>query len=292
VNSINRVFIVSQSRSWSVKGQINRYSNFWWLFGLYQADGYVRIQKNNKYPVYTIHQDEVGFLQNILEDSKLTYSITQKKNSKAVSVVISNSDLGQLFLNLSGGKFYAWEKKISKDALNQLSNNKEDFLNFIAGIMDGDSHFRRLKNRSNSYQLELSITSPHLINTIDLLCTVHGLNCTRGDQSTTGTRRHRYYVRFFKNASSVINQYLNVKYDDNLKIIPETFKKLVRIKNIKVSDFDDYVYNISVQGDESYISNGLISHNCADADMTLRIVTGKHSHQNQIPLYSLFLPIF
>jgi len=252
--------------------QIHRYSNFWWLFGLYQADGYVRLQNNTKYPVYTIHQEELPYLQNILEDSNLKYSVIEKKGSKAVDVVIPNSDLGQLFINMSGGKFKCHEKRLSESTFYHLNNHRGDFLNFLSGVLDGDGHFRKLKSKTNSYQLSLELTSESLINTLDLLCNSHEIQATRGDYKSTGNRKHRYSLKFFGYTCSIINKYLNIKHKDDLpKFTEHSYSKLVRVKKVEVSNFSDYVYNISVEGDETYISNGIITHNCADADLTLRL---------------------
>src|SRR5690606_39217650 len=58
--------------------------DFWWLFGLYQAEGYVRIQNNNRYPVFTVHQDERDKVVQVIKKLGYNCSVVRKGTSKGV----------------------------------------------------------------------------------------------------------------------------------------------------------------------------------------------------------------
>lgn len=245
-----------------------RLNSFWWFFGLYQADGYVRVQKNNYYPVITLHEKEVSYLTSYLDNNEQKYSLIKKQKSKGIDIVIYNSLLGKDLIKLSGGKFKSYDKQISKEAFQYLVNNKEAALSFIAGVYDGDGHFRKMKNRKFSFQLDLTVTSQSLINTIDLLFSSHEINCYRGDCKSTKGRKHRYNLLLTKNPASILNSYMRIKNREDLPTQETSFSKYMRIIKKKKIVEECEVYNISVEEDETYISNGLVTHNCADTFLT------------------------
>jgi hypothetical protein len=264
-----------------------------WLFGLYLGDGYVRKQKSLTYPVFTQHQNEVQNLINVLERNNYKFSVIQSKSrtNKAVQVVVFSNSLGQRFFEWSGGNFKSNEKRISKEMFEILLNSKRMFFNFLSGLLDADGHVRKLKK---TYQTHICISSPHLVNTVDLLCSEHGLNVTRQNFRTRGktkpnmingrevlTKSTFYELTFFTESVKQINEYLKNKKRTDLKFVSdvESFKKHVRVLKIETQDYEGPVYNISVAGDNSYISNGIITHNCDDSDDALM-------------LYDLMIPAF
>lgn len=251
-----------------------------WLFGLFQADGYIRIQKTTRYPVFTQHVNEVHILENCLKKLKYKYSVIQQKNNKSVQIVVSNSKLGELFLKWSGGKFKAWDKKISEEFFNILNNNNRLALNFIAGLFDGDGHVRKKNAWKKTFQAVLNITSPHLINIVDLLCNTIGLNVSRTNfrriykYKTSGkiiSKHETYKITMFKNSFGVLNDYLRTKKIDNFTFTSETFNRFGKVVKIEKKHYNGLVYNVSITGTNSYISNGLISHNCDDGDDGLAV---------------------
>jgi len=245
-------------------------NDFWWFFGLYLAEGYVRIQNNNKYLVITLHQDEVPFFSNFLKERGIKCSIIKKAESKGRDVVICDTKLGELFLRLSGGNFKCYEKKISKEVFSYLLNNYDAAMSLIAGVYDGDGHFRKMKTRRFTYQLDLCVTSYNLINTIDLLFSKHEISAYRGDYNATENRRHRYNLLLTTNEATKLNLFLKIKKRNDIKG-DCSFKRHVRILRIDKEWKKTQVHNISVDKDESYVVNGIITHNCADAFLTLGI---------------------
>ncbi|NJO64174.1 MAG: hypothetical protein HC836_40185 [Richelia sp. RM2_1_2] len=47
--------------------------DFWWLLGLFQAEGYIRIQKSTHYAVLTIHKKELKYVRKILNKFNLNF---------------------------------------------------------------------------------------------------------------------------------------------------------------------------------------------------------------------------
>lgn len=250
-------------------------SDFWWLFGLYQAEGYIRVQGNTRYLVFTVHQNEADFVSGVLNRKDLKFSVVKKKGSKACDITVTSTVLGKRFLDLSGGKFKCHEKKISEDCFAHLINSKEDCLAFLSGIFDGDACYR-YKGKTHNYCL--SITSPSLINTVDMLLTNLRINSTRGSYEPSKTskgrivaRKRRYAITVFSNECEFLFKYSQFKKFEKNNEYNLSFKKYVRVSRIKKHHYEGPVHNIEVEVDHSYIANGIISHNCADADLTLRI---------------------
>lgn len=243
---------------------------FWWLYGMFLAEGHVRKQGNYLYPVFSIHQKESCLLKSVLNKLGYQCSIHNKKDSQGCDITVCASDLGKLFIELSGGDFKCYEKKVSQEVLFHLLANKRNCISMLSGLFDGDGHYRKNKK---THQLTLELTSPSLINLVDILLSHYGINSTRGSYKATGNRKDRHYIKIFGNDISFFNDSLLIKsIDDSLSNkSPTRFKKYVRIKRISSSKYDGLVYNIEVKDNHSYISNGIISHNCADADLTLRV---------------------
>lgn len=268
--------------------------NTLWLFGFFQGDGYIRIQKTLTYPVLTIHISELSVISKKLNEMNLKFSVIKKGKSKGLDVVIFNNKLGQLFLNWSGGKFTSKYKKCSKDFFKIINNSKRNFLYFLAGLLDADGHFKKLKKKT--YQMGICLISPHLINVIDLCCSVHHINLTRqnfrsrNNKKLPGGRIRKskpnlfYELTFFSDSMKLINNYLNIKQMEELNKQYSVFshKKHVRIRKKYIEDYDGLVYNISVTNDHSFISNGIITHNCHDADDSLAL------YDLMIPSYFYF----
>jgi len=258
-----------------------------WLFGLYQADGYIRKNNKNYFSlIITQHKNQCQTILQTLDKLNYKYSIVKKGNTKAVDIVVSNHKLADLFLRWTNGKFKSPEKRLSRECFDILNNNPRLAINFLAGLLDGDGHLRKTKNQGESFQLSLCTTSPHLANIIDLLSSSMELNLTRQNFRTRPHRKvnyingqavrskHQFYeLTFFTEASKEINQYLKIKQRTDLlrSHNKEVFKKHVRIKKIEATKYSGKVHNISVTGTHSYISNGLISHNCFDGDDALNL---------------------
>lgn len=269
---------------------LNYRTDLFWLFGMYQADGYVRLDNKKtgqKSLVITQHYNQVQPILNTLQTLKFKYSIVKKGKSKACDVVVINTTLADLFLKWSSGKFKAPEKKLSRECFNIMNNNSRLAKAFLAGLLDGDGHARKTKNQGESFQFYLGMTSPHMTNSVDLLSSSIGLNLTRQNFRTRGTGKINGYINgkpvrskstfyeltFFTESAIQLNPYLKIKQRTDLlsRTGSESYQKHVRIRKIEKNNYSGKVYNISTTGSHSYISNGLITHNCHDGDDALSL---------------------
>lgn len=244
--------------------------DMWWLFGLYQADGYIREQENNKYLVISAHENQERQICNLIEKLGYKPKPQKDKRSKAVNIVVCDSTLGELFLDWSGGKFKCHRKQISKKVLDYFLQNSLAGLSFIAGVYDGDGHYR---DTGRGHQLTLEITSPSLINTIDLLLSKYQINSTRGEYKASGNRKKRFTLKLFGKEIGNLKPYFRLKnvIQNKEDGVSTSFKRFVRITKIEEESYKGTVHNIEVEEDHSYAVNGIITHNCADVDLTLKL---------------------
>lgn len=256
--------------------------DMWWLFGLYQAEGYIRVSKSNlKNVVFTVHDKEVDILTSVLDKNNLLYSVVKKKNKKgglalAKDVVVSNKNLVDTFLMLSAGKHRSWDKKIASNVLKFLANNLTEASSFLGGLLDGDGSLRILNNRVNSAQLNFTVTSPHLSNIFDILCSKLGINCSRRYFEASNkdgiNRKRRFTSYIYTRGIKKLLPFFKFKTAELPKFIEdESFIRFVRVVKVEKSSYAGPVYNISVNKDQSYIANGLISHNCYDVIYTRQL---------------------
>lgn len=249
-------------------------NDFWWLLGLIQADGYVRIQKNNKYPCITQHKDQSEEIIKCLNKLNLRYVVidnekSKKKNpAKTYDFIITDSIFGEKILDYCGGKYYAPDKKLKKAVYEYLTTNRKSALSFISGLYDGDGHLR--ETSKNGWQAMLTTTSKSLANIVDRLLTIHGINIKLERRDRLNNRHHpihRIYV--LGTECQKLNEYLRIKHSfvlKNHKYTKTSVKKLFSIKKINVNKYSGVVYNIEVEKDNSYLVNNLCSHNCDDSD--------------------------
>lgn len=281
---INQLLVKGHSNNLIEKDNGNYDLDEIYLFGFFQGDGYVRIQDSQVYPVFTIHQDEVTTITNLLDLRNLKYSIVEKKLSKGVDIVVINSRLGNKYLNWGGGKFKSYDKKVSKDFFSIINSKKRYFMAFLAGMCDSDGHVRKMKEQGEAYQLSLKLTSPHLINAIDLCSNKHQLNVNRTNfrfytKKKPGkikgreiiSKRQTFELVFFTDSLKTINPFLKIKKTEIIGDANFSHVKLVRIRKIDKQEYSGFVYNISVTNTNTFISNGIITHNCDDSEDPIKL---------------------
>lgn len=265
-----------------VRGELEKSSTeeleceeFWWLLGFYQAEGHIS-NRNGKYlyTVFSIHQKEEASLLEVLRKLGYKGSVCRDKRGLGCQVTVCDTALAKKILSYTGGIFKCYEKRVNEEALRHLNSNPKAAINFIAGFMDGDGCIRQLKNRSSSFQYKVETTSPHLVSTLDILSASLKLNCSSQVRlKSYKGRRDRYAVTFFSSAAEEVSKYSRLGKNIKTDAHRESYKKFVRVKAISVSEYSGTVHNISVEVDNSYISNGLVSHNCHDVMLTYKLYT-------------------
>jgi DNA polymerase elongation subunit (family B) len=263
---IRDCLVYKQQENISNKNLYNFEDDLWWLFGLYMADGYIRTQNQIKHLVLYQHSDQSSPIIKCLKRLNLKYYKYKDKRGKINHFCILNQSIADLFEMLTGGKFRAWDKQISKKTYETFYHNKNSYMNFLAGYIDGDGSTRL--NSKKGFQCMITTTSKSLYTLVDTLCHKHGMNCKLERRKKTQKHYHNIFRIYLLGWNfKQINSYLKIKFIrklENVKYYEENVTDIFRIKKIIKKHYTGIVYNIEVEKDNTYLVNNICTHNCKD----------------------------
>jgi len=229
------------------------------FFGLYLAEGCgghdsIRFTFNNK---------EKEFIDFIIKVCKEKFNRNPTVHSRwATCVKLNIRSFAKKFTEWFGDD--ATNKKVPDFVFDWSLKNK---LAFLQGYLDGDGW-------QNQKMYRFGTASKDLFNGIKKLCIESGLDCT--DAHETGPKETQSLGVKIKSSGCLSGAISSIGYSkmqdiiqskivDNCCIIP-----INRIENKKMPTVnwkdDQYVYNLEVEEDNSYIVGPCICHNCDDDD--------------------------
>jgi hypothetical protein len=190
-------------------------------------------------------------------------NLSLKKEGKIFRVVICSSRLGKFF-----SQFYN-ENKEKYLPLKWLNIPNERFMFILKGLFLSDGNMRIYKNRTD---YNITNTSEKLLNDISIrlqFTTYHPTLIKIRDEGETSFPNGKIYKT--KKAYVLRYQLDNKKYRANssIRLVDYSIKK---IKQLFKTKYDGYVYNLHVENDESYIANGIVTHNTSNLKATYGIV--------------------
>lgn len=251
---------------------LNIDSDFSRLIGYMIADGGIR--ETDCFLYFNINEDDLkndveNIIKNIFELKPKVQELRKKEN--VLSVGFYNKELSTFFLEEIG---HLPENKKIPDFI-YYSDNKNVIINCLKGIFLGDGSIRKsYKNRkSSSFEIttvsnKLAYQIRRMLSRLDVQTSFHVKKESIGSDGVkrqknyniliSGESVHKLSDYFFNedllkgNRSFTSNGYGDENY---------IYKKIEKIENV---NFNDYVYNIEVEEDNSYVlSIGSIVHNCA-----------------------------
>lgn len=216
------------------------------LLGLYAAEGHTTVNK----VVWTFgsHEEETLVAETVdLVRSELDAEARlQYRPNNAINVVLYGKHWRRLFEELVPGTAKHGTKRLSA----QVTDGPRDYLEGLFwGWMDGDGHFRR-----SSYQ-GISASKPLAMNLYDL---AQGLGL-----KPTITRREPIQNGSAKRRQPFYEVTVSVGGGSNSSCADEENSCVWRkVREIGSEPFSGNVYNMHVEGDESYVADGFGVHNC------------------------------
>lgn len=165
---------------------------------------------------------------------------------------------------------YSQEKKMSELVMSLPTNLQ---IQLLAGFIDGDGCVDQQNNH-----LKLSTSSPSLANQFILMLRRAGvrpsLSRTRSELDGKYTGYYLYTVKVVANeAYSLFHGKLRTEKNDKLGVrkwcsprssIQDCWQvtSITKIEDITDSFSDEFMYDIEVEDDHSYVANGIAVHNC------------------------------
>lgn len=238
-------------------------SNFAYMFGLWVAEGC--FQKaghgNNKYPVYSLHKDEIEYIDKIkkffCEDKVSVY----KKDSDGVTVMAFNPKYGEIFEHLAG-------KGARTKCLNEeiFQWSIESLNAFLDGYLAGDGSKVRNYIESNTSSKALSWQ----LRIIGEMCgyKVNVYYYAKRFGKTIPKIRGRiikggsFYQMYWYKVNTVIGRNRNRKPSRPTTIEVDGLSYILSyVKSIKKIPYCEHVYNISVDNSHTFQTVIGMTHN-------------------------------
>ncbi|MDP1546437.1 MAG: Fe-S cluster assembly protein SufB [Anaerolineales bacterium] len=236
--------------------------DFFRLLGYYFAEGHV---DNGHYLTFSFHMDESEYLADAKElieryFGKSPIENTPRQNGQ--TLVLSSTEIARTFAREFGSNVY--EKHIPE----WISSADPELLQeLIKGMWCGDGSYDPKKNmfRYNTISADLAYAFRDA-------CLRVGIAASVNMQKRSLPRKDIYAVVIASPFNSKFGEIVGVAAPDgNLGGSPFSMDEnflYVPIKEITIEEMETEVFNFSVEEDESYVAEGVVSHNCTAPQYT------------------------
>lgn len=220
--------------------------DFLWVLGLYSAEGSV-----SKYGVtFSLHAKEDYYSKRVIEIMKpLGANVTSKvrpDRDTSRYIWLGKREWVSVFKELAG--VYSDKKKI---ATRLMFLDPSLLMHLLDGLVDGDGHTRK-RSLMSSEVVSIGITSYELLVQMRLILIRNGIYPTFYKKKERDNRKQVWFLDYIKNPQRTTyitdDNYIYAQVQD-VTTSPQTFER--------------QVYNLEVEGDNSYIANGVAVHNCS-----------------------------
>jgi Fe-S cluster assembly protein SufB len=237
-------------------------ADFFRLLGYYFAEGHV---DNDHYLSLSFHVDEINYLADAKELVERYFGkspIENKPRQNGQTLVLSSTEIARTFAREFGSNVY--EKQIPE----WVSSAEPELLaELVKGMWCGDGSYDPKKNmfRYNTVSADLAYAFRDA-------CLRLGVAASVNMQERLLPRKNIYAVVIASPFNSRFGQIVGVdapngsssgspfQLDENFLYVP--------IREITKTEQEVQVYNFSVEEDESYIAEGVVSHNCTAPQYT------------------------
>ncbi|MCZ2127364.1 MAG: Fe-S cluster assembly protein SufB [Anaerolineales bacterium] len=237
-------------------------ADFFRLLGYFFAEGHV---DNEHYLTLSFHQEEKEYLDDAKELIERYFGkapIENKPRQNGQTLVLSSTEIARTFANEFGSTVY--EKKIP----HWVAGSDAHLLGeLVKGMWRGDGSYDAKKNmfRYNTVSADLAYAFRDA-------CLRLGVAASVNLQKRDLPRKDIYAVVIASPFNSRFGEIVGVDapngelsgspfaMDDHFLYVP--------IKEITVEEMETEVFNFSVEEDESYVAEGVISHNCTAPQYT------------------------
>lgn len=216
---------------------------FLWVIGMYLAEGSSSVSGIN----FSLHAKEIHFKERLISFfSKHGFNPRCRMSSKnGIVVDVSSRNLGQWFPQWLGHLCY--NKRVPEELM-KLPVEKTWAL--INGIYDGDGSKSDHEIGQTSEILALQISELlHRVGEQPLIrSSIHSTLTPKGNQ-----RRKCYHINWAEDTLTNKNRKGRWIFEDQV---------LAQVKHSKKEYYSGLVYNLEVEGDHTYIVQGVVVHNC------------------------------
>ncbi len=231
--------------------------NFFRLIGYYLSEGHVQ---NEHYLTFSFNENEVDLLNDTkyLIQEYFGYDIYENKPYQSgITLVLSKTLVARFFALEFGSTVY--EKRVPEWVIHAPNEYLEEL---VKGMWLGDGSYDPKKNmfRFSTINLDLAYLFRDSLLRLGIAASIN-----KSDRSKSG-RADMYTVVVSSPWNEKFGKIVGVDAKNGSKSgspfkLTEHFL-FVPIKSIEIEEVETEVYNLSVENDETYVCEGVISHNC------------------------------
>ncbi len=226
------------------------------LFGYYYSEGHV---DNEHYLSFSFNTSETDYLQEVKELTQRYFGkarIENKPYQNGQTLVLASTEVARVFANEFGSTVYekrvpAWVQNAPLDCLAEL----------VRGMWRGDGSYDPKKNmfRYNTISRNLAYAFRDALLRLGIAASIN-------IQMREEPRQDMFSVVVSSPWNSKFGALVGHPAPDgkqnDLPFYLDEHYLYVPIRAIEIEEMDTTVYNFSVEEDESYIGEGVVSHNC------------------------------
>ncbi len=230
--------------------------DFFRLVGYYHAEGHV---DNEHYLTFSFHAEETAFLedtQDLLERFFDKTPVKNKPRQNGQTLVLCSTEVARAFARTFGATVF--EKQVPDFIRNAP---REHLAQWVRGIWCGDGSYDARKNmfRFNTVSGELAYAFRDALLRLGIAASINL-------QNREEPRRPMYVVVVASPWNEQFGRLVGYpapagKKEGSPFALDEQYL-YVPIRSIEIEEMDTTVYNFSVEEDESYVAEGVVSHNC------------------------------
>ncbi|MGI5826652.1 MAG: radical SAM protein [Patescibacteria group bacterium] len=251
-----------------IKSKILAEPDFFYLVGLYLAEGHTTSlisRPNSAVLGFTFNKNESCLIKKaeflFKEYFGVSLNSTVNKKNNTCQLYIGSAIIARFFDILFGHDCY--HKNVPFEFL-ELPLEKQRFL--LRGLFNGDGHLRKREDKDAGAEYIFETTSKQLAEQVFLMLlrfnAIPGFKVLQPGRKELATK---YKITLFQEDISKV--FPDIKFSEE-KV---TYKRgmilgnyaLVPITKLKRKSFNDYVYNLTVKDDHSYVANFLTVRNCS-----------------------------
>lgn len=249
-----------------------------YVLGWIMGDGWCSPKSNEVKITYQLNQLMCAEqCKQIIEefDKSVPCRIVKDKNSKCYRLYVYSRKLHDLAINFG---CIANNKKINYN----IYNNHKDLVPFVLGLLEADGHQKYNANYDgyNRNAIEISTIYEELIRQCRQILIDNGIYSTirrvkpRNGKTQYNLQLNNEYVKklldyyTWEDYDIVYDPIFSYKFKrievkrNTSKVLEDSQGFWVPIKLLDTKITNEIVYNFEVQGDHTYVSNGIATHNC------------------------------
>jgi hypothetical protein len=224
---------------------LNANYNLGRILGLYAAEGYIgecRVMWTfNMKEEHTLVKELCAILK---EELNITARIQYRVSNNVIDVVVWGKHWGYLFGTLISGTSKRGDKKLSR----YITNLNEDFAKgLLYGWLDGDGYRRDTSYIGVSVCHQLSLDMHNIATSLNITSSIN--ESLPSINKHAKTRQNRWIVTLQEG-----NGQNHPKKDDDC-----IWRKYM---SCSIESYEGYVFNLHVEGDNSYVAENIGVHNC------------------------------